>query len=323
MRIPGKHALLLLLVLAVAASLLVACGAAQSGSTGGIATASHPNAELTPSPARVSADVSTIVSASPTAATTETGSGPVTDQASLVKALQAAGATVTLNGAIEQPFLHGAGTQVTVDGQDVQVFEYPTGAAAQTDAAKLADVLAGKGTTMVNWVATPHAYQAGRLVALYIGDDAVMLQRLRQVLGPPVAELQRPQIALSALADTTPAASPGSEPLDAQGLVDRLRAKGLRVTPGDKVIQPFFSIEGQVYKVNDADVQVFEFTDVAGAQSSMAQLSPEGNPTNVVIEWVGPPHFYQAGRVIALYVGSDRTVIDALTSILGPQRAGR
>ncbi len=321
MHMLGKQTMQLLLLLSLGASTLVACGVAQPGSSGGDPTASRPVATTSSAPsATASADSPTVASALPAAPTSAAQSGPVTDQASLINALQAAGASVAVKDSIQQPFLQVSGRQVTVDGEDVQVFEYSDTAAAHADALKLADVLAGKGTTMVNWVASPHAYQAGRLIALYIGDDVATLKQLQHVIGSPIAEQQRPQVPPS---DATPAASPGIEPLDLQGLIDALQAKGLHVTPGDKIILPFFSIEGRVYKVNDADVQVFEFPDAAGAQSSIANLSPEGNPPNAVIDWVGPPHFYQADRVVVLYAGDDRTIIDALTAILGRQRAGK
>lgn len=35
------------------------------------------------------------------------------------------------------------------------------------------------------------------------------------------------------------------------------------------------------------------------------------------------PHFYKAGRIIVLYVGSDETVLGLLEEILGSQFAGR
>ncbi len=43
----------------------------------------------------------------------------------------------------------------------------------------------------------------------------------------------------------------------------------------------------------------------------------------MMIEWVGPPHFYRAGRIVALYVGDDAQVIQALTDTLGAQVAGQ
>lgn len=320
----GKQMMQLLLVLALAVTTLAACGVAQTGTSGAGSTASASVATTPLAPSASPAARSQIAaSAVPSAPTSTAQSDPVTDQASLLKALQTAGATVAVNGQVQQSFLQVPGTQVTVEGQDVQVFEYRDTAAAQAEATKLADVLAGKGTTMVSWVAAPHAYQAGRLLALYIGDDSATLQRLQQVLGAPIAEQQYLPTTASTPSSANPTASPGAEPLDLQSLIDALQAKGLHVTPGNKVIQPFFSIEGRAYKVNGADIQMFEFPEEAGAQSSMAKLNPDGNPPNTMIDWVGPPHFYQAGRVVALYVGDDQKIMDALTAILGPQRAGK
>lgn len=188
----GKQTLRLLL-LALTGNTLVACGVAQTGGGSGGPTTSRPIATASTAPsATPNVSSPTVASVSPAAPTSGAQHGSISDLASLMIALQAAGASVAVNGTIQQPFLQVPGTQVSVDGQDVQVFEYSDAAAAQVDALKLADVLAGKDTTMVNWVASPHAYQAGRLVALYVGDDAATLKRLQQVLGAPTAELQRP-----------------------------------------------------------------------------------------------------------------------------------
>ena len=54
------------------------------------------------------------------------------------------------------------------------------------------DVLAGRGTTMITWVASPHVYRAGCVIVLYIGDDAATLKLLQETLGAPVAEQQLP-----------------------------------------------------------------------------------------------------------------------------------
>ena len=85
-----------------------------------------------------------------------------------------------------------SGTQVSVNGADVQVFACVDEAAAQADTAGIADTLAGKGTRMVSWVALPHAYQAGRVIVLYVGDDTSTLQLLQATLGAPFAELNLP-----------------------------------------------------------------------------------------------------------------------------------
>jgi hypothetical protein len=138
----GKQTIQLLLLLALTVSMLVACGVAQTGSGSGGPTASVPIATLSSAPsATASADSPAIASPVPAAPTSGAQSGPVTDQASLINALQAARASVAVKDSVQQPFLQVSGRQVTVDGQDVQVFEYSDTTAAHADALKLADVL--------------------------------------------------------------------------------------------------------------------------------------------------------------------------------------
>ena len=43
------------------------------------------------------------------------------------------------------------------------------------------------GSTVVEWVATPHFYSAGTLLVLYVGDERRTLDALQRLLGPPFA----------------------------------------------------------------------------------------------------------------------------------------
>ena len=310
---------------------LTACG---TGATGG-APATQPTASSAPTtaPTQTSADGALEpTSAGGSPAPTSTGGtavshdGQVRDQVSLIDALRKAGATIAIGDSIEQPFLSVTGTQLTLNGADVQLFQYADEAAAQSDATRLADTLAGKGTAMVTWVASPHAYRAGRVIALYVGDDTVVLKLLQEAMGKPFAEqnvpsLQEPTANPSA---PTPAASHGAgQVTDLVSLVDTLRAQGLKVQPSGEVEQPFFDVTGSMLTVNSADVQVFEFADPSAAKDAMAKIGPDGNPATTIVEWVAPPHFYQAGRIVVLYIGQDTAIIKALTAALGEQVAGR
>jgi hypothetical protein len=53
-----------------------------------------------------------------------------------------------------------------------------------------------------------------------------------------------------------------------------------------------------------------------------AQIGPDGHPPTMMISWLATPHFYQAERLIVLYVGDDPMVVDLLTALLGPPFAG-
>jgi hypothetical protein len=113
--------------------------------------------------------------------------GPVTDHVSLVDAFRAQGATIEPSGDVSQPFFTVEGQVIGANGQDIQVFEYADEAAADAEAELVAADGSSVGTTMVTWVGSPHFYSAGRLIVLYVGDDATTIDLLETVLGPQFA----------------------------------------------------------------------------------------------------------------------------------------
>jgi hypothetical protein len=118
--------------------------------------------------------------------------------------------------------------------------------------------------------------------------------------------------------EVTPVASPGNEIGGYEELVDKLRAAGATVEPGDSVEQPFFIVTGQAIKVNGAEVQVFEFPDEAARKAVSSQISPEGQPSpTMMIDWIAQPNFWAKGRVIVLYFGTNVGIISLLSEVLG------
>lgn len=110
---------------------------------------------------------------------------------------------------------------------------------------------------------------------------------------------------------------------DQASLVAALKAAGATIETGDPISQPFFSVEGNIIKVNGADVQVFEYESSESMELESSQIAPEGSSNaTTMITWIDTPHFYRAGKIIVLYIGSDRTVLDLLEGALGPQYAG-
>lgn len=106
--------------------------------------------------------------------------------------------------------------------------------------------------------------------------------------------------------------------------VDALRAAGASVEPSEPIIQAFFTPGGNILKVNGADVQVFEYENEEAMESEAAQVSSDGGSIGTtMVTWVDAPHFYKAGRIIVLYVGSDQTILSLLENVLAPQFAGR
>ena len=101
------------------------------------------------------------------------------------------------------------------------------------------------------------------------------------------------------------------------GLIAQMRENGVTVELGEQVLQPFFSPSAQIVKVNGAEVQVFEFTDIAAREAAQATISPDGTSIGTsMITWMDTPNFWGKGQLIVLYVGSDAATIDMMNSIL-------
>lgn len=119
-------------------------------------------------------------------------------------------------------------------------------------------------------------------------------------------------------------ASHGGPVADYVSLVEALQAAGAAVEPGDQVQQEFFGPVGQIIRVNGVDVQIFEYPDATAAEADATRVSDDGGSIGTtMVAWVEAPHFYRAGKLIVLYVGTDTEVIALLDSVLGPQFAGR
>jgi hypothetical protein len=107
-------------------------------------------------------------------------------------------------------------------------------------------------------------------------------------------------------------------------LVDNLRAAGASADPAGVVSQPFFAPQGQVLTVNGEDIQSFEFGSAEEANAVAETVSADGSSIGTsMVGWIAPPHYYKAGKLIAIYVGSDGDVINALQEAMGSQFAGR
>ncbi len=113
--------------------------------------------------------------------------GPVTDYVSLVDGLRAAGATVEPAGTVDQPFFSVQGRLIAVDGEEVQVFEYEDAASVEDAAGDVSADGGSVGTSMISWVAPPHFYKMAKLLVLYVGTDAGVMQLLEGVFGEQFA----------------------------------------------------------------------------------------------------------------------------------------
>jgi hypothetical protein len=118
--------------------------------------------------------------------------------------------------------------------------------------------------------------------------------------------------------------SKGEIAKDQASLVDSLRAKNVEVEIGDAVEQAFFTVKGQIIKINGVDVQIFEYEAAKNMEADAAQISTDGGSIGTsMVSWVATPHFFKSGRILILYVGDDNAVYDLLKGVLGEQFAGR
>lgn len=119
-------------------------------------------------------------------------------------------------------------------------------------------------------------------------------------------------------------AQPSGSQKTLKSLINELKAAGMRIGRAGGVSQPFFSVKGHVITINGEQVQVFEYAKVEKAEMEAKMVDATGSSVGTnMMTWMAPPHFYRRGRLIVLYVGSDSSVINTLTSVLGPQFAGR
>lgn len=105
----------------------------------------------------------------------------------LAAALSAENAGVEVAEQIEQPFFAIPAQQLVVNGEDVQVLAYTSEGAASLDAALISADGYTIGTAMVDWIGTPHFFQCGKLIVIYIGDNSQQLAFLERILGEQFA----------------------------------------------------------------------------------------------------------------------------------------
>ncbi len=121
---------------------------------------------------------------------TPVGPSELASTDALLTALQKQGAAVVRGAMLPRtsnPFFSTTARDVTVNREHINVFEYPSAAAAESDAAKVSPDGSSVGTTMISWIGPPHFYKSGRLIVTYAGSTESVLKPLEAVLGKPFA----------------------------------------------------------------------------------------------------------------------------------------
>lgn len=138
---------------------------------------------------------------------------------------------------------------------------------------------------------------------------------------------------VAALAACTPAAPAGTATpvavTDAASLEAALAAAGLEATLHSEPNLGYFGPQARIYSLGGEDtLEVHVYPDSGAAAEVAAGVSADGSTVTdpsgekVAMAWMGSPHLYRLGPVLAIYVGSDRALLAALESVLGPPFAG-
>ena len=91
-------------------------------------------------------------------------------------------------GILPQPFFSVVAQILNAYGEDIQVFEYDSGDDALADVDESGLTPDGQfETVMVTWIDTPHFYQTGNLIVLYVGSNSDITTMLEDLLGPQIA----------------------------------------------------------------------------------------------------------------------------------------
>ena len=105
----------------------------------------------------------------------------------LVDELESLGTTIEIGGSITQPFFTPQGQIIKLHGEDVQVFEYGSEGKANDEAMLVSADGSSVGTSMITWIDTPHFYQAGNIIVLYVGKNTQVIDTLNELLGNQIA----------------------------------------------------------------------------------------------------------------------------------------
>jgi hypothetical protein len=110
-----------------------------------------------------------------------------------------------------------------------------------------------------------------------------------------------------------------------------LRAHGASVQDDGQGSEPFLTGTDHRLIVNGVGIDVFEYPTTFGASLDGSHISSDGATISVhngpfgsvtTVDFVAPPHWFRAGRVIVLYVGQSTALLNLLQAVLGPQFAG-
>lgn len=94
-------------------------------------------------------------------------------------------------------------------------------------------------------------------------------------------------------------------------MTNRLEQQGLRLSP-IRSLSPGFAQDGLLVSTDRGDrIRIFEFQNAASASMEVSRKSSSAGSA---------PYYYQNGNIMAVHLGNDPEVGDALEAVLGSKR---
>jgi len=106
----------------------------------------------------------------------------------LVDALEAAGATVSREGQISQPFFPVDGRLLRVNGAEVQVFQFENDTARKAVSDTISQSGEIAGTDLSAILGQTNFWAVGRIIVLYVGENQSTTNLITQVAGKPITK---------------------------------------------------------------------------------------------------------------------------------------
>lgn len=82
--------------------------------------------------------------------------------------------------------------------------------------------------------------------------------------------------------------------------------------------QPFFTVEGRVYVLGDAELQTFVFADSAtAAEQALALDSVRVSPPTMAISWRRKPTLIRSSNLVAILLSDDERQTERVSLAIG------
>lgn len=110
----------------------------------------------------------------------------------------------------------------------------------------------------------------------------------------------------------------------AADLKTKLEEKGYDVTK-EKDTEHFFTTDGKAYDVDGDTLYVYEYgeSDTSAIETDINSIDIKGNKIGEKnVTWKATPHMYKKGRVVVIYDGDNKDVINTLKETLGDPFVG-